>query len=546
MKKILPLLVALLTSQFAFSQTTFERVYNIFQAKCVSCHGNNTATNNGLDLTGSTSAVYGRIVNQMPNNPYAVDKGYAYVVPGRWENSFIFRKICDPAFDDFIERHIDEGQQMPAYGATQQLLDEEKEMIRQWIQYGAPQTGNIPKENLIAGYYNGQGQPSFTTRPAAPAPGEGFQIKMGPFFIEPNGEVEWFQKYQLDLPTGTEAIRFNTFFAPYSHHFIMYDFSDPAQANNLTEGFRSNSNHNGISLVYAIQEPTDLILPEKTAFTWPNNKILDLNSHYINYGSNIYGAEVYINVYTQPQGTALEEMRTFLLPYTNLNIPNNGNQYTFQQSIVYNFLGQIHLWALMGHTHKYGTGYKVYHRNANGSRGAVMYDGACAGGIPGCVSPYFDYQHIPTRYFPSFYPLNMAQGFIHEATYENTGPNTVGWGFTSDDEMMVLVAMYVLDTTGLNLPANPTGTEFSANAALDIKSFPNPFTESTYFALPDDGTQVWQFELYDQVGQQLRKASVSNQSVYELERGNLTPGMYFYVWTNQQGQQQTGKLVLSE
>ncbi|MCB0683650.1 MAG: hypothetical protein KDC32_22530, partial [Saprospiraceae bacterium] len=58
--------------------------------------------------------------------------------------------------------------------------------------------------------------------------------------------------------------------------------------------------------------------------------------------------------------------------------------------------GEVFLWGLMGHTHKYGKGYKVY-RRTGGQQGELLYDASCPQGIPGCVSPYFDYQHIPMR-----------------------------------------------------------------------------------------------------------------------------------------------------
>ena len=212
---------------------------------------------------------------------------------------------------------------------------------------------------------------------------------------------------------------------------------------------RLEPNHADIGLVAAVQEPTDLKLPEGTGFKWEEGLVLDLNTHYINFSANsTYLAEAYINVYTQPTGTAKQEMKTELFANLNIPIQNNENMITHEQSLNFNF-GDIHLWGMMGHTHKYGRDYKVYKR-IGGQKGEMIYDASCAQGIPGCVSPFFDYRHIPFRYFnDGFEPLtmNFSNGLIHEASWLNDGPFSVNFGFTSDDEMMVLVIMYLDDIT---------------------------------------------------------------------------------------------------
>ena len=112
----------------------------------------------------------------------------------------------------------------------------------------------------------------------------------------------------------------------------------------------------------------------------------------------------------------------------------------------------------MGHTHQYGVGYKAYERSALTKKKADMiYDASCPNGIPGCASPYFDYQHIPMRYFEPLEPLtmNIFNGLVHEASWINDGPQGVGFGVTSDDEMMVMVIMYTEDSTGVEVN-NPT------------------------------------------------------------------------------------------
>ena len=562
MKKLILLLSAFFIFQNAQAQLSLE-VYNIFQDKCVSCH-NNATPEAGLDLEGTGANltakmldVYGNVVGKTPNqNAHAIAEGYEYVYKGRPDLSYLFRKINGNLEPTITLDTSVEGQQMPAYPSSQ-LTDVEKEMIRQWILLGAPlqdsdaelptaYVNQIP--TLIDNYYNGNGLASFPDgAPAAPAPEEGFQVKMGPFYLNPAGqnfsEMELFQKYALDLPANVDVNRIDMKISTSSHHFIIYNFPFAPIANNVKPGFRTYPDHTAISLSAAVQEATDLVLPEGTAFRWDDDMILDLNTHYINYdASNTYQAEVYFNVYTQPSGTAVQEMRTDLIVNDQIYIPNNGNSTTFEQAVVDNG-GEIFLWGMMGHTHQWGTDYKVYLRNSNGSKGEMIYDAACtADGAPDCAAPYFDYQHIPIRYFENLYPLNLNPGFIHEASYVNTGPTNVGWGSTSDDEMMVLVLMFTTDTTGLNLETT-TSLNSPKDLQQDVHVFPNPVNESATVVLAE-GMRDVRFMLYNSMGQEVQRIENIAAPTFTFEKGDLPKGIYLFRVEDAEGKFSTGKVFM--
>ena len=174
--------------------------------------------------------------------------------------------------------------------------------------------------------------------PVAPDSEDGFQIKMGPFFLAPGGslndELEFFQKYALDLPEDTEVIRMDTRISGASHHFLAYSYDSPEAANNIQPGLRLNSFHNNVTLVEAVQGTSDIVLPEGSAFKWEKDIVLDLNSHYINYSLNLpYKAEVYWNIYTQEAGMAAQEMKTELIPNLSIVIPNNEEHISLGQNI---------------------------------------------------------------------------------------------------------------------------------------------------------------------------------------------------------------------
>lgn len=559
MKKMyLSLTLFLFTFQISTAQLSLE-VYNIFQNKCMSCHSN-ADQQGGLDLEGSGANialkaidVYNNIVGKTPNsNAHAIAEGYQYIYKGRPDLSYLFRKINGTLEPSVVLDSSVEGDQMPLY--QPQITDVEKELIRQWILLGAPgqnSDSNLPTTYvdqipaLVNEYYNGNGLASFPNgAPAAPDPSEGFQVKMGPFYLNPAGqnfsEMELFQKYALDLPADVDVTRIDMKIATSSHHFIIYDFPSAGDANNIDPGFRTDPDHSAISLTAAVQEATDLNLPEGTAFIWDDDIVLDLNSHYINYdASNTYQAEVYFNVYTQPAGTAIQEMKTDLLLKDDIFIPNNGNQYDFDKTEL--GLGTRYVWGVMGHTHQWGTDYKMYLRKPNGTKGELIYDASCSlDGAPGCVAPFFDYQHIPIRYFDNLYALPMNPGFIHSASYVNNGPSNVWFGPTSDDEMMVMVMMYTTDTTGLDLS---TSLENIDDLKQEVQVFPNPMYDEATVVLGEGMTDV-RFLLFNATGQEVKRMESISDNTFTFQKENLPTGIYFFRVEDESGKYATGKISI--
>lgn len=535
----------------AQDQHTSLRVYDILQNKCASCHSN-ANPRAGLDLEGSGATliekandVYQKVVGVSPKNSAARAKGYAHVQPGRVDKSFLFKKINN-GLDKSMD--LEEGEQDPM-PLTGELSDVEKELIRQWILWGAPQEGEVVSEAMLKEYYNGKGEASFPGEiPAAPDPSEGFQVKMGPFFMEPGGEKELFLKYQLDNESQIEVNRVEVKMSNFSHHFIIYDYGTPATG--VPEGMRFEQNHtNDVSFVASVAESRNIRLPSKTAFFWDKNHVLDLNSHYINYSSDkVYQSEVYVNIYTQPIGTAVQQMHSNLLPNFNISIPNTGEIITHSSKLVITprleFLipRQVYTWTIGAHTHKYGVGYKIWTMDENQEKKDIIYDGSCPGGVPGCPAPFFDYQHIPIREWEDLLPLNLENGVIHEAKYINDGPESVRWGPTSDDEMMLFGIFYVTDTTGLNLNLT-TSTKEIDPVFEGVKVFPNPMQEQATILLPADLGKV-NMQLFDMLGKEVRQQSSNGNAYIRLEKGLLAKGMYLFTLTDEQGRTYSDKILM--
>lgn len=546
MKKITIILLAFCWFNFAFSQSTANRIYDILQSKCAGCH-NNAAPAAQLDLEGSGAtlsdrqvSVYQGLLNQTPTSTNAAAAGQAYIYPGRTDLSLLFHQMND-GLDDYVARY-NVSNAHPELAEDQTLSIEEKELIRQWIVYGAPADDVVVDEAVLDQFYNEAGMKSFPDgAPAPPSVEEGFQIKLGPFFLEPGGEEEYFQKYELDLPEDIEVTRMDVRIGTFSHHMIVYNYDSPQDATNVKPGLRGEQEHDAIGFVATVAESQDIILPAKTAFFWGKDDVLELNPHYINYSAEQpYQAEVYINVYTSPKGTAAQEMRSTLVPNFAIFIPNDGDEVTFTRPVIFNT--ELFVWQLGGHTHRYGKDYKIWKRNPNGTKGEMIYDGECPNGIPDCNVPYFDYQHIPNRIFDQLLPVDFSKGLIHEATYVNDGPSSVSWGPTSEDEMMLFAMMFVQDTTGLGGTVATSARDY-IDVSQQIMVSPNPLTDIAQVYLPLDFGNT-HFRLFDALGREVQRMNNISTQTFSIQKGDLPKGIYMYQIENERGEIGTGKLMI--
>lgn len=444
------LVAMLFVSLCANATDTFERVHSIIQTKCAgSCHNSNSPDGQ-LIMSGDMASLYAALVGVQPTNPAALTKGYKRVVAGRADQSFLMKKI-----NGGLEHNFDllatEGNAMPPYGATQ-LTVVEKEMIRQWIIFGAPQTGEITNESLIEDYYSSGITP---VQPiAAPDPAEGFQIHHGPIFMEPGHELEAFRKIDLSLPDSLDIIGFDISMNPESHHFVIYQYnaelsSPVAPGIRVSNGFLDEvtmySNASFLD-IWQFAEPHHV--PDIAAFKWGQNTSVDFNFHIKNYSAvNVMAAEAYVNIYTKPKDPARRPIKFSLAPYGGFNpfllsLPPTAIDTAIAFADNTDADEWIAIWKLQGHTHKLGKDYNVFLRNEDGSKGEQIYNGH--------YDPthtfdqgYYDYSHPPVLKMDPLMCLNRKNGLIHEATYNNNTGETVGFGLTTHEEMFVTYYTYV-------------------------------------------------------------------------------------------------------
>ena len=501
-------------SNYSFGQSTFSQITSLFQTNCtIGCH--NASDNAGnLNLTGTNSEVYNRIVNVVPTNPAAAAKGHKLIRPGYPDRSFMYRKCNAGLYPNDGLTGANEGNTMPESYPQGQLENKQIELIRQWIYKGAPLTGNVVDTSLINEYYTVGGINSVPTPPPVPTEAGSFQLHLGKIFLAPQSEAEYFIKYDLELPENIQVNRIEMVMSPQSHHFLLYKFL-PGQDASFADGLRLQNPTNGSgssgassTMINAWQISFDTNLPDGTAYIWPTGSVLDMNFHTKNYSlDSVLAAEVYFNVYTVPNTQPMEVMYSDLVTDVNIFIPADNAPHTFTQADYTTSATRYwNLWQLTSHTHKYGTDFDIYKRNANGTQGDQIYEGWYNTDYT-FNQGYYSFSHPPVRQFSPLEQINPRNGLIQKATFRNSGNSLVYFGLTTNDEMKLYYIQYTLGDL-----INPTGIE--ANSSSEFSIFPNPAENS--FTI--------QFNLESESNIEILLSDISGRAVMQKNCGKLNSG----------------------
>ncbi len=520
----------------------FTEVYELFQAKCASCHSGDAPEAN-LDLSGSESEVYQALMNAEIQNNAANDAGYAMVKPGHVRESFLFRKINNELDPEAMISN-EEGTIMPVYQPP--LENYEIELVRQWIAAGAHETGETFSYDLIKQYYQEGGIANIAPL-EKPAEGEGFQIYLEPIFLEPGGETEFYNKIKLNIPEDQEVIGMEANIDDFSHHFILYKYEDNFNAETIPQGRRylSSTLFENLGIVFDIftngfpvgiwQYNFKHELPRGTAYFWDEDATFDLNYHVKNYSqTQVMAAQVYLNVYTQPKGEAGIEMYAGLIPYgennpLSLSIPNTGEDITYEMEMYgANSTDTVYFWLLQSHTHQLGVDFDMYLRNEDGSLGEQIYEGMRDPEHEEYIG-YYDYAHPPVlTYDDELLAVPWNQGLTHIATFNNSGDAPVNFGFTTNDEMFITYYHYTLE----KLPPQeeePTNNNL-LDSSFEFNIAPNPFVESTQLSYTLETAANVEIKVYDVMGKLVKiidqQQQASGVHAYRLE-SDWQAGVYF-------------------
>jgi len=408
----------------------------ILNTKCVSCHvaGSSQAKQSGLVLTADIA--YESLINKTPNNNAAALDGYVLLGTEGLESlykSFFWEKVNAPNQEHFYEDHPEYGEIMPPGNVP--ITNGEIAFLQQWIVAGAPKTGEVASTSVL------NDKTVFTPDDshfhALTPPTSGVQLHLGPFDVKPNYEREL---YSYKLLGNTEDIYVNhieTAMRPGTHHLILYDFAQNARLPQK-DILRDIRDENGNLINSTFQSIADQIFMfgtqfRSTDYRYPSGvaqkiaagKGLDLNSHYVNYGTEDIMGEVYVNLHTVDQSEVQYEAQNLFLNRLNINLPPK-QETTLNSDYTFNDTRSVFM--LTAHAHKHMTEFKIYIKGGARDGELVYYTN--------------DWEHPEIKQYDPPIELNPGEGFRGEATYNNATNETKRFGLLSTDEMMIIFGGY--------------------------------------------------------------------------------------------------------
>ena len=435
----------------------------IFNKSCASnyCHAAPTNAGN-LNLTSGVS--YQDLVGHVPQNMDAASAGMKLVDPANPDNSFLLTKLVGPITPA-------QGLRMPL--AAGPLHSGKIDAIRKWISAGAPRNEKL----------SGVGDLSLLRDPLesfeplpAPSPGEGYQLHLPPFRIEPGTEREVFYASQITDAAGQplqEDIFVNKYEITYptgSHHFLLYRITEkgleddilsagatPGVGVNPQDSFRVLNPANpqalgnfGVHRVYIMGTQTG----EKTVYQFPDgvalrlagDTVFDLNAHFVNLlGTDAIEGEVYVNLFTIPPEAVEHEVVEIFSANADLFVPPGTTRVAKRDETVSAEIGRrgydanavLNLVMITSHMHRHGELFEIFQMSTgNLLHRSVAYDTA------------------PITVFDPPLVLDRNDGLTYECTHNNYDRDVpLTFGFTSEDEMAIIMGYYYpttesVDTSG--------------------------------------------------------------------------------------------------
>ncbi|MDE0013250.1 MAG: dockerin type I domain-containing protein [Candidatus Poribacteria bacterium] len=435
--------------------STYHEIQDyIFDKSCASsaCHAAPANAGN-LNLTYDLS--YQDLIGRVPQNPAAAAADMKLIDPGNPENSFLLTKLIDPT--------PEQGVRMPFNAGT--LHTGKIEAIRTWIAAGAPE-----KEVLEGiGDLSVLRDPLEVFEPPTPPPsGEGYQLHLPPFKIEPGTEREIYYATQI-VDENEQPVQEDIFvngveiyYPVGSHHFAIFHLTDAAVGRGLLDigavpgiGVDSNDTfrifdlaHIGTFGIIGVERfliagsqtaDTSFRFPEGVALRLPGNAIYDLNSHYINLlGTETMHGEVYVNIYTIPPEEVKYEAKVFLAHNYDIDVPPSTTRVTTADWYVKDELAQrgfppnahMHLISVSSHMHRHGELFEITQL----STGQLLHR-----------SISYDTSH-PSLFDPPLI-LDYNDGLRFQCTHSNYDMNVpLRFGLTSEDEMCIMQGYYYVST----------------------------------------------------------------------------------------------------
>ena len=430
-------------------RTTWQVIQQeIFDKECISCHvaGSPFARQSGLVLTADSA--YSQLADVPPKNDAARADGLLRVgtegLPSLYK-SFLWEKVNAQDQEHYYDDHPYYGSLMPLGGKF--LTNGQLELIRRWIIAGAPETGVVADESVLADTSR------YTPPEFAPleVPKNGIQLHLNEFDVWATGENR--EVFYYDPLNNSEDVfikRIESTMRPGSHHFILYMFRDDTPADRLPQPFtlRDVRDSTGTPVRETLRTMEyhtffagtqwpylNYHFPPGIALRLPAGKGLDMNAHYVNSTGATIPGEVYTNLYFAEPDEYEEVADILFLDNRDIVLPPQ------QETVVektFTFHRNTNIFMLVSHAHETMKEFSVY--VAGGERdGELVY-----------IS--YDWEHPPILNLDPPLKLKPGEGLRLQTTYFNFHDETVRYGLSDTDEMMILFGYYTQNEVTVDPP----------------------------------------------------------------------------------------------
>ncbi len=410
----------------------------ILGPKCTeACHtaGSALAIQSGLVLTSDVA--YDQLAGVVPTNAAAKAAGLLRVHTSAGTDihaSFFWEKINAPQQDHLFKEHSEFGALMPLGDGP--LTFGELGLIRRWLLAGAPETG-VVADAVVLEDTSVYREYFFEPLPLL-APSEGLSLRLGPFEVQPNFEREFFYRDPAETTERVLVDRVTMSMTTGSHHLILYTFSDAAPSLPLVGQIRDLRRDNGSLNTNVLRQMQyhvflsgtqwpimDYRFPPGVALELDPGTSFDINPHYINRTDETRDGEIHINLqYANP---ASIQRKAKVLNLNNLDLVLPPKRVTTVTKS-FTMSERVQVFQLFSHAHQHMIEFRV--ELEGGPRdGEVVYRA-------------LDWEHPPILELDPPLEINAGDAIRLVATYNNTTDQILGFGFRSEDEMMILFGYY--------------------------------------------------------------------------------------------------------
>jgi hypothetical protein len=180
----------------------------------------------------------------------------------------------------------------------------------------------------------------------------------------------------------------------------------------------------------------------------------------------------------------------------------------------------------------------VWARNTDGTKGEWLYDGTYNPTYTFRTGSY-DWQHPPLRIFNPMKPVDMSIGLIHEASFYNNTPNTVGFGLRTTDEMYVTYIFYAKMQSPVGILPEKVFND------AHVRIYPNPVQQTAFVRIsPDVDLKNAEFRMYDLMGKEVLSEKNIADGNFTINLSRLSKANYFYRLINDDQMASSGRIMV--